>query len=143
VLALRGVRAPFLHAPARLSHLVAGTIKRLGGRSPTTRAAVTGLTTALLPCGWLYAFVAVAGGSGNAGTGALIMLLFWTGTLPVLVSIGWSLQRLAGPLRSRLPLVTAVAVALLGLLSMAGRMRPPAAPASDPAAGVHAHGPPQ
>ena len=37
------------------------------------RRSAVGLLTALLPCGWLYVFVATAAGTGSAGSGALVM----------------------------------------------------------------------
>jgi sulfite exporter TauE/SafE len=124
LLALRGVRVPLLHAPARLQRAVSTVVGRVRGWPPANRAAVTGLMTALLPCGWLYAFVATAGGTGNAVRAALVMAVFWVGTLPVMLSLGLGLQRLTGPLRARLPAITATVVVVLGLLSIAGRLRP-------------------
>jgi sulfite exporter TauE/SafE len=55
---------------------------------PRGRAIGMGLLSALLPCGWLYAFVAVAGGTASATAGAAVMLAFWMGTLPALLTVG-------------------------------------------------------
>jgi len=124
IVALMGHRLGVLHAPAALQRVVTKMLTRVGALPPLARAAITGLSTALLPCGWLYAFVAAAGGTASPVRGALVMLLFWAGTLPIMVGLGLGLQRLAGPLRARLPLVTATAVVAIGLLSIAGRLRP-------------------
>lgn len=51
---------------------------------------ILGVVTALLPCGWLYAFLAIAMGSGGVKSAALVMAFFWTGTLPILSIIGIS-----------------------------------------------------
>lgn len=51
------------------------------------------------------------------------MAVFWTGTLPVMLSLGAGLQRLTGPLRARLPVVTAATVVVLGLLTISGRLQ--------------------
>ncbi len=51
---------------------------------------VLGAITALLPCGWLYAFLAIALGSGGVESAALVMAFFWAGTLPILSIIGIS-----------------------------------------------------
>jgi sulfite exporter TauE/SafE len=90
---------------------------------PIARSGAVGLATALLPCGWLYAFVAVAAGTGSPIRGALAMTLFWSGTLPVMLTLGAGLQRMAGPLRARLPVVTAAVVVVLGLLTIGGRLQ--------------------
>ncbi len=92
--------------------------------SPATRAGTIGLLSALLPCGWLYAFVVTAGGTGGAASAVVVMLAFWLGTLPAMLSMGVVLQRVSGRLRARLPLVTAAAVILMGALSIVGRVVP-------------------
>jgi sulfite exporter TauE/SafE len=135
ILALRGVRVGLPGGTPRWHALLARWTGALRQRSAVVRAGAVGLMTALLPCGWLYAFVATAVGTGSPVRGALAMLVFWSGTLPVMISLGLGLQRAAGPLRSRLPAITAAAVMVLGLLSITGRLAPPPAAAS-PAAHV-------
>ncbi len=122
-LAVRGVRLGMPRASSRLHRAVAALLRGVREQRPEVRAAVTGLATALLPCGWLYVFVAAAGGSGSPVRGAALMLLFWTGTLPVMLALGAGLQRLGTSLRLRLPLVAATVVVVLGLFTIAGRLR--------------------
>ncbi|MBV6522853.1 MAG: hypothetical protein MNPFHGCM_03003 [Gemmatimonadaceae bacterium] len=122
VLAQRGMRifpAPGRGAPGALGAALA----RLRRQPAVVRAGAIGLLTTLLPCGWLYAFVAAAAGTGRVDVAILTMVAFWLGTLPVMVAAGYSVQRLAGPWRARLPMVSAVAVVVIGLLSIAGRLR--------------------
>lgn len=102
-----------------------------GGASPVVRAAVVGAASTLLPCGWLYAFTVVAAGTGGAATGALVMLVFWSGTVPALAAVGIGVRRLAGPLRARLPRLAAAAVVLAGVFSLASHL-------SLPSGAVHA-----
>ena len=123
ILALNGRRSR-LHPPAAIGRALGRVTRRIGGLPGTTRAGVTGLATALLPCGWLYAFVAAAGGTGSPAQAALVMMLFWTGTLPAMTGLGLGVQRLAGPLRRSLPLVTASVVVVIGCLTIMGRLRP-------------------
>jgi sulfite exporter TauE/SafE len=87
-----------------------------------TRAFLTGLGTTLLPCGWLYIFVATAGGTGRARDGALVMALFWAGTVPAMLAVGVGAQRFIGPLRRRMPTVGALTVLLMGVLAVSGRL---------------------
>lgn len=123
VAALRGVRVPLPGALGGARTLLARLLAGARGRPPVVRAAATGLLTTLLPCGWLYAFVVTAAGTGSAAGGALVMLAFWAGTLPMMVAVGVGARRLAGPLTSRLPMASAVLIVALGLLSIAGKLR--------------------
>jgi sulfite exporter TauE/SafE len=125
LLATRGIRfrRPRTEADAPARRALGGLLATLRGRSPVVRAGATGLLTTLLPCGWLYAFVAAAAGTGSIALAVLTMAVFWTGTLPMMLAVGYGAQRIAGPLRSRLPMATAMAVVLMGLLSIAGRLR--------------------
>jgi sulfite exporter TauE/SafE len=95
---------------------------RVRNRSPATRGLATGLLTTLLPCGWLYVFVATAGGTGHVVDAMAVMFFFWLGTLPMMVTLGLGAQRLFGTFQRRLPLVSAGAAVVLGGLSMAGRV---------------------
>ena len=124
LLAVRGRRSARFHPPATIQRTLGAVVSRIGDRRGVERAGITGLATALLPCGWLYAFVAAAAGTGSPWRAMLVMGLFWTGTLPVMVTFGFGLQRLAGRLRRHLPLVTASVVVTIGVLTIAGRLRP-------------------
>lgn len=94
---------------------------KLQDKPPLWRAAMLGLFSTLLPCGWLYAFVITAAGTGSPWQGGLVMLLFWTGTLPVMVSLGVGIQVLSGRFRRHLPVVGAVAIVVMGLISVIHR----------------------
>ena len=117
-----GVRTWRLGAPAPLRALAGRGIGAVAGAPPLARALVVGLATGLLPCGWLYAFVVTAAGTGSALGGAALMAAFWLGTLPAMVSVGVGLQVLAGPLRRHLPVVCATAMIVVGLLAVGGRL---------------------
>jgi hypothetical protein len=119
-----GVRVPRGTAPRALQAMLTSALVRFRGRSATVRGAATGLLTTLLPCGWLYVFVATAGGTGRVADATLVMFFFWLGTLPMMVTVGLGAQRLFGSFQRRLPLVSAGAAVVLGLLSMAGKVAP-------------------
>lgn len=91
-------------------------------RSGVSRALTIGLLTTLLPCGWLYAFVLTAAGAGSPTRGALVMAAFWLGTLPVLLSLGAGVRQLAGVFGERLPVLTSVALVVVGLITLSGRL---------------------
>ncbi len=108
--------------PVAWQHFIGALLHRVRAQSAATRAALTGLGTTLLPCGWLYVFVASAAGSGSALRGMLVMTIFWAGTVPALVAVGVGAQRVFGPFRRRLPTLGALAVVVMGLLAVSGRL---------------------
>lgn len=81
-------------------------------RGVVMRAGMIGLLTTLLPCGWLYAFVAAAGGTGSVWKGMSVMAVFWVGTLPVMVGLGAGVRRVMG-LGARREWVSVAACALM------------------------------
>jgi sulfite exporter TauE/SafE len=52
-----------------------------------------GMATALLPCGLVYGAVGLALAAGNVVDGALVMLAFGAGTVPLLAAFALGLQR--------------------------------------------------
>lgn len=121
ILRIRGVGIGRLPLPRPLQLLVAGVHRAAAGLHPLARAAVIGLATTLLPCGWLYAFGATAAGSASPIAGATIMAVFWLGTLPVMVSVGVGLRELSGPLRRHVPLIAASLVVVAGAATIVAR----------------------
>ena len=94
------------------------------GQPPLSRAALIGMFTTLMPCGWLYAFVIVAAGTGSPLNGMLVMAVFWAGTLPImtLVVFGASQARQAGrSLQAQLPLIMSLLVIVTGAFTIAFR----------------------
>ena len=133
-LASVGVRVPRLTAPSPLKRALGVAMRAVAARSQASRAAVLGLGSALLPCGWLYAFVVTAAGTGSAPGGALVMAVFWTGTLPVMLAFGEAIRSLSGPLRRHVPATCAVVLMIMGLWTIFGRAQlGPFAAAADPA----------
>ena len=120
-----GVRMARLEPPAALRGAVARGVAAVAVEPPVTRALVIGLLTGLLPCGWLYAFIVTAAGTGDPLRGAGLMAVFWLGTLPVMAGLGVAVQALAGRFRRWVPAVCAVAMIVVGLLAVAGRARAP------------------
>lgn len=111
-------RAPWASViGAKLGHLLSG----LRRRSALQRGLLMGVTTGLLPCGWLYLWVVAASATARPGSGALVMFAFWLGTLPMMVGVGWLSQRFAALLQRRAPLLTALAFLGFGLWSLLGR----------------------
>ena len=124
IAAQRGVRlgvAP-TGVPLGWQRALGRVLQRVRGQPMSVRALFTGLGTTLLPCGWLYVFVATAGGTGSVRDGMLVMTVFWLGTVPAMVAVGVGAQRVFGPFRRRLPTLGAMTVMLMGVLALSGRL---------------------
>lgn len=105
-------------APARRGWLRGGAFQRgvvrLRTRRPGARAYLVGVLTGLLPCGWLWAFVVSAAGTGSPVRGAAVMAVFWLGTVPAMTGVLAFGGALIARLRQRMPIVTASALVVLG-----------------------------
>ena len=120
---LRAIGAPVPEpaAPGFAHRAMARALRAVHAQPPVARALVVGLVTTLLPCGFLYAYVAVAAGAGSPLAGALAMAAFWAGTVPVMAGLGLAAGRALGPLSRRLPVVTAAGLIVIGLFTVAGK----------------------
>jgi sulfite exporter TauE/SafE len=110
-----------LPAPAFLQRIIRAAHQRAFNRPPIVRAALIGLFTTLLPCGWLYAFVITAAGTASPWRGGMTMAVFWLGTLPVMIALGATVRRFTGALGRRLPVLTCLALMALGLFTLVNR----------------------
>ncbi len=137
LLTAAGVPMPRAPRWPALAALYGATMRELRNQPAQLRAGTLGLASALLPCGWLYAFVVTAAGTGSAGRGALAMAAFWAGTLPMLAALGQGVQSLAGPLRRHVPTLAAAALVVVGVLAIAQRAQPMAAANAGPQACCH------
>lgn len=122
LLQIRGVRI-FRHGAG--TGRIAGALRRgfslVSDKPPVVRAAAVGLLSGFLPCGWLWAFVVTAAGTGSALRGAAVMTAFWAGTLPALLAVGLGAQLVSAPIRRHAPTVTAIILVALGLYAILGR----------------------
>ena len=122
LLRLWGVHVPRAPLPGWLRNAATAGHRAAMDLPPGRRALSIGLMTTLLPCGWLYAFVLVAAGTGHPLAGAAAMAAFWIGTLPVMISLGIGLRTITGAAGRWMPAVTAIALIGVGVWSLAGRM---------------------
>ncbi len=121
LLRLAGVRLPAAAIPGFWQRAVERGHRAAWTLGPLPRAAAIGLLTTLLPCGWLYAFVAAAVGVADPFDAALVMGAFWLGTLPAMIALGVGLRALGGRLAAKLPAISAVTLLLLCVVTLLGR----------------------
>lgn len=86
------------------------------GFSPHAVRFLGGIGNGLLPCGLVYLAVAGAANTFTPWDGALFMLLFGLGTLPVLLIVSLAGARLGSRLRSQLRKVIPLTVFIMGCL---------------------------
>lgn len=83
------------------------------------QAFLLGLVWGWLPCGMVYAVLAMALASGSGAEGGLLMLAFGLGTLPALLSIGLAYNTLNRFIRDpRIRLLAGVMVIVMGVLML-------------------------
>lgn len=121
LLRVLGVRKGVRGAPAWMAALAQRGHRAAWALEPFPRALAIGLLTTLLPCGWLYAFVVTAAGTGHALTAAAVMGSFWLGTLPVMAAVGLGARRLVGPLGAYAPVLMSSLLIAVGLLTLVHR----------------------
>jgi sulfite exporter TauE/SafE len=127
-------------APTGLARVLGGLLARFRAAPPVTRAAVLGFSTTLLPCGWLYAFAALASAAGSAAGGALLMGVFWLGTVPLLLGVAVSLDGVARRFANALSRLRPLLILGVGTVTLVSRVELPAFAAEGPRApGASAH----
>ncbi len=84
--------------------------------------AFLGAMTIFIPCGTTIAMEALAISSGNAFIGALTMLFFILGTLPVFFGVGFLTTVLGDNFQGKFLKLAAIAVLYLGLTSINGAL---------------------
>lgn len=120
-----GVGLARMPLPPRYLALVRSAHARAAALPDTARALGVGVLTVLLPCGWLYLFVLAAAGTGGPLPGAITMLVFWLGTLPVMVALGIGLRAASARVSRHLPAWTTAALCLVGVVSALSRAASP------------------
>lgn len=121
LLQLRGVGSLHFRAPKWLEKMLSRAHRLAASLPPTKRGATVGLLTVLLPCGWLYAFVITAAGTANVLHGALLMAVFWIGTVPALSVVAMGVNRISERFRRYIPLATATLLIVVGSYTMGVR----------------------
>lgn len=109
-------------APRWWQHLAGAWLRRVAEATPNRRAAWTGLLTGLLPCGWLWVFVAVASGTASVPSGMLVMAVFWLGSVPALVGVVVGARHLGARWQQRLPAISATVILVLGVVSLVNHL---------------------
>lgn len=93
--------------------------RALLGSSSRLNVLIAGVMTGFLPCGLVYAFVALAAGTGSVLGGASVMATFSLGTMPLMLATGLGSSLISVTARTRLLRLAACCVILVGGLTVA------------------------
>jgi sulfite exporter TauE/SafE len=109
-----------------LANLLGPLFARFRSSPSVVRALILGTSSTLLPCGWLYAFAALAAGTGSAAAGATLMSAFWLGSLPVMLAVGFSLRALTQRFARQLSRLRPVVILAAGGVTLLTHLQLPA-----------------
>jgi hypothetical protein len=98
--------------------LVGGLLRRARRASGIAFPLLLGLPIGLLPCGLLYPMYAAAAGTGEPLEGAALLTSFGLGTVPLLGTFSFALDRIGVATRQRLVRVAGVVMLLLAGLML-------------------------
>ncbi|MGE0609389.1 MAG: sulfite exporter TauE/SafE family protein [Pirellulales bacterium] len=96
----------------------AGILSGFLQRPGWTNVFLAGLMTGFLPCGLVYAFLALAGSSGSLLDGLLRMAAFGAGTAPLMIAFGSGVSLLNLSSRRHVYRIAAWCVLITGLVSI-------------------------
>ncbi len=113
-------------APRRFGTTLGRVLTLMRGLPVVPRALMLGLSTTLVPCGWLYVFVATAAASGSFASGVGVMAAFWLGTVPALAVAGVGFAKLAARFGAHARAATASLTVAAGVLVLVFRAAGPA-----------------
>lgn len=111
-LSMLGVWKPLRKLPL---HLPAGIYKKLAGGAARSSSFGIGLLNGLMPCGPLQSMQIYALSSGSALKGALSMLLFSLGTVPLMLGLGLFSGRLNRKKAGTMLTVSALLIFVMGI----------------------------
>ncbi len=110
---------PFGRSGGRLGRALGRVARRLTDGVSARDWYLLGLVNGFLPCGLVYAALALAMARGDVPTSMLAMVVFGIGTVPAMLLAPVLMRRLEHALRVATVRLTAFLVAGLGLLTMA------------------------
>jgi sulfite exporter TauE/SafE len=106
-------------APGFGGRALAHALGTLATASSRAAPVAFGVFNGFLPCPLVYAFLAQAAASGNAGSGALTMIALGLGTFPAMLAMGWMGIRMRPAWRQAGVRLAGTIVLVFGLLTIA------------------------
>lgn len=107
-----------IRAFPRVESLVVPTFRHFLRGTGGHTVFLAGLANGFLPCGLVYAFLAMSLAAARPVRGALLMLAFGAGTVPAMTLLGCGSSFIAQHTRARVRQIAAVVVVLSGVLTV-------------------------
>jgi sulfite exporter TauE/SafE len=98
--------------------LSAGLFSKFFRRGPISQTFFAGVMTGFLPCGLVYAFLALAAASGNLVEGMTRMVTFGAGTAPAMILVGLGSHSASLAMRQRMIRWAAWCIVVVGVISL-------------------------
>jgi len=111
------LRIPIRALP-RVEALVVPLFRHFLGETHGRTVFLAGLVNGFLPCGLVYAFLAMSLAAARPVQGALLMLAFGAGTVPAMTLLGCGSSFVAQHHRARVRQIAAIVVALSGAVTI-------------------------
>ncbi len=105
-----------------LTSKLSGVVRSI--RSPAYQGGLIGISTAILPCGWLYSMIATAVASGSPTSAIVILISFWLGTIPPLWFGSYLWGSLGMHLGHRSRLIQSGILIILALVTIGAKLTP-------------------
>lgn len=93
-------------------------------QKPILKSVAIGIVNGFLPCGWLYIFVLGAVATKEALYGALLLAMFWLGTVPALTVFPFAYKKTFNRFPKKINQLAGVVLILLGLAGIAIHVLP-------------------
>lgn len=113
-----GIIRPWQWTKRHGSCLYGGPLASLLAAPGLKNAFLSGVANGFLPCGLVYAYLALAASSGGLAPGLLSMTAFGCGTMPVMILVGSGGSLLGSISRQHVVRVAALCVVLTGVISL-------------------------
>lgn len=104
-----------------LSNQASNIISKLNTSNKNISSFMLGLCTGLIPCGWLYIYIALASTQKNLALAYLTTFSFWSGTIPILFIIGIFGGRIANSIFPRIRYLSRSLLICAALISIQER----------------------
>jgi len=102
----------------KLAFLLFIPVKWAGAQNPVIRSFAVGILNGFLPCGWLYVFVLGSLATKDPIYGAVMLAIFWLGTVPALTVFAISYKKFFNRLPKKLNQFAGVILVIVGLANI-------------------------
>lgn len=102
----------------KLSPLLFTTARWARAQKPALKSLTIGAINGFLPCGWLYVFVLGSIATKEPLYSAVLLAVFWLGTVPALTIFPIFYRRVLGRLPRRLNQIAGVILVVVGLVNV-------------------------